>query len=258
MSSPGAVARALHEAGRTGVPIQPPTDAIPDLSIADAYAIQRAGLRLRGADVVGHKVGLTSAAMQEMLGVDQPDFGYLTEDMLSPSGAALVAGRFIAPRVEGEIAFRLGRPLRGAGLGVADVLAATEAVAPALEVIDSRVADWRITIGDTIADNASCGHVVVGEWQPLGDLPLEAVEMELVVEAPDGRQTVEGVGAAVLGHPAEAVAWLAAALHEHGGERLEAREVVLPGAMARAVPVGAGCSVRASMGSLGSVTVRFE
>lgn len=258
MSSPDAIARALHDAGRSGIPIPPPTDDLPALSIADAYAIQRAGLRLRGGRVAGHKVGLTSAAMQEMLGVDQPDFGYLTEDTLSPSGTALRAERFIAPRVEGEIAFRLGRPLRGPGLGVAEVLAATEAVAPALEVIDSRVADWRITIADTIADNASCGHVVVGEWRPVGELALDAVEMGLVVDGPDGRQTGEGTGAAVLGHPAAAVAWLAGALHEHGGEQLAAGEVVLPGAMARALPVVAGSSVRAAMGQLGSVAVRFE
>jgi 2-keto-4-pentenoate hydratase len=246
----GELAQRLYDADRTATPIAP----LPaGLTIGDAYAIQLAGRALRDRPVVGRKVGLTSAAMQEMLGVGQPDFGYLTDAMVSPSGAAIPAGRFIAPRVEGEIAFRMGRPLGGA-VTIDDVLDATEAVAPALEVIDSRIADWRIGIADTIADNASSGHVVLGGWRPLDGLDLAAVELALTA----GGERVTGRGDAVLGHPAAAVAWLARALAEHGGERIAAGEVVIPGAMARALPIAAGDAVRAEITGLGAVTMTFE
>lgn len=245
-----ALARRLYDADRTATPIAP----LGALSIADAYAIQLAGRALRDRPLVGRKVGLTSAAMQEMLGVGQPDFGYLTDAMVSESGAALGAGRFIAPRVEGEIAFRLARPLGGPDVTVAEVLDATEAVAPALEVIDSRIADWKIAIADTIADNASSGHVVLGAWQPLDGLDLAAVELEMTV----GDERVTGRGDAVLGHPAEAIAWLARALDEYGGERIGAGEIVIPGAMARALPIAAGDVVRAEMAGLGVVTMTLE
>jgi 2-keto-4-pentenoate hydratase len=255
------IAAELLAADRSHTPVPPPTETLPNLSIADAYAIQRAGLRLRlaeGAVVVGHKIGLTSLAMQEMLGVDQPDFGYLTEAMTSESGATLSAADFVAPRAEAEIAFRFARPLAGPDLDVAAVLAAVDAVAPAIEVIDSRIADWKLTIADTVADNASSGHVVVGAWQPLGELDLTAVEAELVVTGADGRrEAVQGRGDAVLGHPATAVAWLARALHEYGGAAIAPGEVVLSGAMARALPVREGDAVHATAGALGSVTARF-
>jgi len=262
MSTAERLARDLLEAELNAAPIGPPTEADPAMSIADAYAVQTAGLQLRlarGATLVGHKVGLTSEAMQEMLGVDQPDFGYLTGEMVSDSGAVLDPAAFVAPRVEAEIAFRLSAPLQGPGVEVEDVIAATEAVAPALEVIDSRVADWKIKIADTIADNASCGHVVIGAWTDLGELDLAAVEADLVVEAADGSsETVSGRGEAVLGHPARAVAWLVRALHEYGNGGLVAGEVVLPGAMARALPVAAGGSARSTMSGLGEVNVRFR
>jgi 2-keto-4-pentenoate hydratase len=261
VTSYDALARELIDAERSRAPVNPLTKRQLDLSLADAYSIQQAGLRLRiaeGAVLVGHKVGLTSLAMQEMLGVDQPDFGYLTREMVSDSGAALAASAFIAPRIEAEIAFRLARPLQGSALAVSDVLDATGAVAPALEVIDSRVADWQIQIADTVADNASCGHVVLGEWRQLDGLALDEIELELSVEGPgDRREVVSGRGSAVLGHPATAVVWLADALHEYGGPELSAGHVVLPGAMARALPVEAGASVRASMGPLGEVSVSF-
>jgi 2-keto-4-pentenoate hydratase len=255
------VAAALLAAERSRTPVAPPTETLPQLSIADAYAIQRIGLQLRraeGAVVVGHKIGLTSLAMQELLGVDQPDFGYLTAAMVSESGCTLSAGDFLAPRAEAEIAFRFARPLAGPDLDVADVLAAVDAVAPAIEVIDSRIADWRLTIADTVADNASSGHVVLGAWQPLGALDLAAVEAELTVAGPGGRhEAVHGRGDAVLGHPATAVAWLARALHEYGGDAIAPGEIVLSGAMARAVVVQAGDSVRATAGALGAVTADF-
>lgn len=256
------LARELLDAERTSRPIAPLTARRPDLSIADAYAIQRAGRALRVADgrrLVGRKVGLTSAAMQEMLGVDQPDLGYLTQDMVHADGVRLSCGALLEPRVEAEIAFRLARPLRGTGVDRAEVLAATEAIAPAIEVIDSRIADWRITIADTIADNASSGCVVLGEFRPLGELDLAAIEMQMTVALPDGTagERLEGRGDAVLGHPAEAVVWLVHALAEYG-EGVEAGEVVLPGAMARAVPVPPGGGVEAVFAELGAVTMTID
>jgi len=255
-----ALAQELLTAGRSRTPIAPLTQRHPELTIADAYAVQRAGLarlRVQGARVVGHKVGLTSLAMQEMLGVDQPDFGYLTSAMVSEDGAALAAGAFVAPRAELEIAFRLREPLHGAALEVADVLAATEAVAPAIEVIDSRIADWQLTIADTVADNASSGHVVLGAWRPADGLDLAALEGTLTVTGRDGEERVDGRGDAVLGHPATAVAWLARALHEYGGDGIDAGEIVLSGAMARAVPVAAGSAARGRVEQLGDVGVTF-
>lgn len=250
-------ARRLHEARRAATPIPPLVDDRDGLTLQDAYAIQRAGLELRlaeGAHQVGGKVGLTSQAMQDMLGVDQPDFGYLLDDMVEASGADIEAGSLIAPRVEGEVAFVLAEDLAGPGLTRADVLAATEAVAPALEVIDSRIADWRITIVDTIADNASSGLAVLGDQRPLDGLALETIEMSLTV----GDERVTGLGGAVLGHPAEGVAWLGNALAEYGGGHLRAGDIVIPGALGRALPVGPGVTATADFGPLGVVAATFS
>ena len=254
-------AEALLRAARTGTAIGPLTEALPGLSVADAYQIQRDALAQRlaaGESLAGHKVGLTSRAMQEMLGVDQPDFGFITASMISPSDSRLTAPQFIAPRVEVEIAFRLSRKLEGDAVTPEEVLHATEAVAPALEIIDSRIADWRITIADTIADNASCGHVVLGGWRRLDGIDLAGAHGRLSVRAAGREESVDGRGDAVLGHPARAVAWLVRALHRYGGESLDAGEIVLPGAMARALPVTAGCVARGSVDGLGDVRVEFS
>jgi 2-keto-4-pentenoate hydratase len=253
------LARRLLAADAAAEPIRALVAERPDLDVAGAYAIQRAGRRLRldaGARLVGRKVGLTSAAMQEQLGVDQPDFGYLTDAMVLEDGGPVSRRELIAPRVEGEIAFRLARPLRGEQVTAADVLAATEAVAPALEVIDSRIADWQITIADTIADNASSARVALGAFRALDGRDLAAVELELEVGPRDGaaHHRVTGRGDAVLGHPAEAVAWLVRALAPYG-EGVQAGEVVLPGAMARAVPFEAGDRISAGFGWLGDVVL---
>lgn len=250
-----AAASDLFDAECSATPIAPVSETLPGLGIDDAYAIQThgRGLRLlRGTRVVGHKIGLTSKAMQEMVGVDQPDYGYLLDTMVLDDGAAIDIASLVAARVEAEIAFRLKRTLSGATISVEQVLAATEAVAPALEVIDSRVADWRITITDTIADNASSARAVVGAFRPVEGLDLPGVAMRMDVDG----EVVEGRGDAVLGHPALAVAWLAQALHAQG-EALEAGEVVLSGALARALPVLRGSRACAELDGLGSVEATF-
>ena len=268
------VARAagsLVRARRERAAVAPLRETYEGLDLDGAYAVQQEAARLRrdeeGDRVVGHKVGLTSAAMQQMLGVDQPDFGHLwASDLVQESSPDAVVGelaadRWVAPRVEPEIAFVLADALQGPGVSVDDVLAATRHVVASLEVIDSRVRDWDIRLVDTVADEASGGGAVLGGPElPVADVDLPAVEVRLLV---DGEVVETGRGDAVLGHPAEAVAWLANTLGERG-VALEAGHLVLPGSCTRAVPVRSGQTVRAEFEGLGgpdgrpgAVEVRF-
>lgn len=250
-------AGALLDAYATGVPIPPLTASHPDMSVDDAYAVQRAqadAWTAAGARIKGHKVGLTSAAMQRQMGVDQPDFGILLDSMFLPESAPIDTGRFLQPRVEPEIAFVLGRPLSGPGATAADAVAAVEYVLPALEVIDSRIADWKITLPDTIADNASSGGLVLGTRPVrLGDLDLALMGCLL---HRDGVLIDTGAGGAVLGSPINALVWLANVLGERG-IALEAGHVVLPGSITAAVPVAPGETLTATFAGIGSVTARF-
>lgn len=250
-------ARLLREAEHRAAPVDPLSALLPHLDVADAYAIQRDNVARRladGASVVGHKVGLTSVAMRQLLGVDEPDFGHLLDDMVHRDGAPVFAARYCRPRIEPEICFRLARSLSGPGVTAEDVLAATDAVAPALEIVDSRIRDWRITLVDTVADNASSAGLVRGSWTPLAAVPdLGAVDVDLVV---DGERVASGSGREVLGHPAAAVAWLANALAAFG-TGLEPGHLVLPGAMTTAPFVSAGQKVEARFGGLGRVSVTF-
>jgi 2-oxopent-4-enoate hydratase len=253
------LADALLVAELSGRPIRPPSEVEPALTVDDAYAIQAINVRSRErdarcpVDVVGHKIGLTSRAMQEQLGVDRPDFGVLYRDRVHRTGARIATQRLIAPRIEPELAFVLAADLEGPGVTAAHVLAATAAVVPALEVIDSRVADWRISLVDTIADNASCHCAVLGaDEHPPAAVDLAGAAVALRV---DGAIVQEGTGAAVLGDPALAVAWLADALAEHGAA-LRAGHVVLSGSMTAAVPFTAGAHVVADFGPLGVVEAR--
>jgi 2-keto-4-pentenoate hydratase len=224
---------------------------------ADAYAVQAvvaARRRAAGETVIGWKLGLTSAAMQQQLGVDQPDYGPLLTGHDVAPGSAVDVGQFIAPRVEAEIAFYLRSPLRGPGVTPDDVLAATESVAASLELIDSRIANWKIKLADTIADMASSARIIVAtERHPLDGLDLRA---ERVVVEKNGEQVAEGLGSAVLGDPLAAVAWAANTLGPLG-VTLEAGHVVMPGAMHASIPVAAGDEVTARFEHLGSVSVRF-
>ncbi|HEX4787733.1 MAG TPA: 2-keto-4-pentenoate hydratase [Actinospica sp.] len=252
-------AHLLRVAERDVVPIEPLSGRSPGIDLADAYAVQQVNIARRlaaGAVVVGHKVGLTNPAMQQLLGVDRPDFGHLLDDMVHDDGATIPAGRYCRPRIEPEICFRLARPLRGSGAAVTieDVLAATEAVAPALEIVDSRIRDWRITLVDTVADNASSAGLVHGPWTPLTDaLDLAAETVDLRI---DDKPVGSGSGRAVLGHPAAAVAWLADTLAEFGTV-LEPGHLVLPGAMTTAPFISAGQHVEARFGTLGTVSITF-
>jgi 2-keto-4-pentenoate hydratase len=250
-----AVAQSLFEADRSGTPIAPISSGRA-LTLPDAYAIQQRLVRLHedtGRRLAGRKVGLTSAAMQEALGVDQPDFGVLFEDMLLADGVQVGTGDFIAPRVEPETAFRLARDLRGPGITAQDVRDAVDEAYPSLEIIDSRIADWKITLVDTVADNASCGAVVLGAPVAWQELDLAAIECALSV---DGTVVETGLGSAVLGHPFNAVAWLANTLGELG-DHLRAGDVIIPGSCTRAVPVVPGSEVHADFGPLGSVGISF-
>ena len=255
------VARALADAEATNRGIPPLRSTWPNLDTDDAYEIQLLNVSRRvaaGGVVVGHKVGLTSLAMQQMLGVDSPDYGHLFADMAVANGGSIPAERFVAPRTEPEVAFVLKRRLSGPGLGVEDVLAATDYVVPALELIDSRIAGWQIGLVDTIADNASSAGFVLGEPRTPADTPglsdlLGDAAVALVV---DGESVEKGSTQAVLGHPALAVAWLAETLSGYG-VALERGHIVLPGSCTRAVDAHAGAVVRAEFGGLGEVEVSF-
>jgi 2-keto-4-pentenoate hydratase len=250
-------AGALATAERDRAPIEPLTSSWPELDVTDAYEIQLINARQRqsdGALVRGHKVGLTSKAMQQMLGVDEPDYGHLFAEMFVPEGSALDASQLCQPRVEIEVAFVLAEGLEGPGVTVADVLRATAFVLPAIEIIDSRVRDWQITLPDTIADNASSARVVLGG----NATPPDRVDLRLLgcILRRNGEIVETGASGAALGNPATAVAWLANKLGELG-ITLDAGHVVMPGACTRAVDVVAGDVIRGEFDQLGSVSVAF-
>lgn len=238
---------------RTVAPLRGRTD----ISVVGAYRVAEGFVARRvaaGEAIVGKKIGVTSPAMQTMLGVDQPDFGQLTSGMARPDGGTLNVAGLIAPRAEAELAFVLGRDLVGPGITAADVLRATDHVSPCLEIVDSRITDWDIGIVDTVADNASCGEFVIGDVKadPF-DVDLELAGM--VVEV-DGEVITTGCGAAVQFGPANAVAWLANTLGELGIP-FRAGEVILSGSQSVLVPAVAGSTITCTIGGLGSCSVRF-
>lgn len=251
------LARQLYEAERKRLPIPPLTECYPTMTVSEAYAVQLALIALKlqeGARIVGWKIGLTSRPMQDLFGIDTPDFGHLLDSMALSSGARLPCSQLIAPRVEPEFAFVLGHDLSGPGVKAEDVLAATEAVTVALEIIDSRIAGWRIRLADTIADNASSARFVLGdERRPPAGLDLAGLPLELYL---DGGLVASGTGAAVLGHPAEAVAWLCNTLAQFG-QGLRQGQVVLSGAVVAAVEVRPGHTFTATCPELGQVSLEM-
>lgn len=250
-------AERLLEAERTRTAIDRLTDLYPDITGADAYDIQLrqiASKRADGAKVVGKKIGLTSKALQEQLGISTPDYGHLMDYFPIPDGGEVPRSELIQPRVEPEIAFVLDKPLRGPGINIAQVLAATRYVTPAFEIIDSRIKDWKIKFEDTVADNGSSARYVLGSEQRAADeMDLRLVGM---VFKKNGEDIGTATGAAALGNPAAAVAWLANALADFG-IALEPGEVILPGALTKSFDGNAGDVFSASYDGLGSVNVRF-
>jgi len=257
------LAGRLDDAERTRVPIRQLSLEQPDMTVDDAYAVQRCWVDRKlaaGRTLIGHKVGLTSRVMQQSLGIDEPDHGALLDDMRFDDGGDVPFDRFIKPRVEIELAFVLARDLAGPGCTADDALAATDYVTPAMEILDARVqmsdpdTGHLRTIVDTISDNAADAGLVVGESRidpgkvDLAWVPGLLLQDDDVVES--------GVSAAVLGHPARAVAWLANRLGAHG-VTLEAGQIVLSGSFIRAVPVAKGDVLRADYGELGAISCRF-
>lgn len=250
-------ADALAEAERTATPIDRLTDTHPAIEVADAFAIQQEQIDAKvaaGAVVRGYKVGLSSRAMQTMMGVDEPDFGHLLDDMFVFEESQMSTASMCRPRVEFEVAFMLGRDLRGPGCTVADVLAATEFVMPAIEIIDSRFHGWDIRLCDTIADNASSSHLVLGARR----VPIDGLDLRTlgVLVHRNGELIDTGAAGAVLGNPVVAVAWLANKLQTFGVD-LPAGSVVLPGSCTKAHDVAAGDHITAEFATLGTVSIGF-
>lgn len=247
----------LIEAARTGVPCDPIRTLMPDGTVDDAYAVQQEVNNTDpGRRVVGHKIGLTAPAVQRQMGVDRPDFGVLFGDTASEDGDEIGAHQLIQPRVEAEVAFILEHDLPERPLEVADVVHATAYVVAALEIVDSRIRDWDIGILDTVADNASSGRFVLGTGRHLlRDLDdLSRLTMTLRDEA--DVEVSSGTGADCLGHPANAVVWLANEMYSRGVP-LRAGEVILSGSLGPLVPARRGARYRATVSQLGSVQVGF-
>ncbi len=247
-------AELLRVAERERVPIKPLVELFPEIDVVDAYEIQLLNIRHRNRDVVGHKVGLSSLAMQQMMGVDEPDYGHLLDDMQLAGTAD--ASNYLYPRVEVEIAFVLSHDLPGEGCTVEDVLAATEFVAPAIELIDSRIADWRIRLPDTIADNASSAGFVLGRER------VRPSEIDL-----RGRSRVVD-RATVRWSPRDVATpcWVirrsrwrgSRARSRASGSGCWPGDIVLPGSCTRAIDVRPGDEFRAEFGGLGTVDLKFE
>lgn len=260
VTDPGVVAAAqrLLEAGRSGQPCEPIRDLIGEADVVKGYAVQQLvnGERLAaGATVVGRKIGLTSKAVQAQLGVDQPDFGWLFDDMGYAEDQVVPMSRLIQPKAEAEIAFVLKADLADGPLDAAQCREAVDYAVAALEIVDSRIADWNIKFSDTVSDNASSGlYVLAGEPKTLAEFDPVAVEMTMTI---NGEQVSAGNGAACLGDPLNAVAWLAQKAREFG-EPLRAGQVILSGALGPMANVPAGAVVTAEITGLGNVTATFS
>lgn len=254
----GGLGDELFDALRNVRMVAPLTERFPQLTLEDSYRIQQHLISRRqeeGEKIIGKKVGVTSQAVMDMLKVGQPDFGQLTDRMVVNQGDCVDMTALIQPKAEGEIAFVLKQDLSGPGVTVADVLRATEGVMACFEIVDSRIRDWQIKIQDTVADNASCGLFVLGDrLVDVRDLDLYSTGMVL---EKNGRVVGTGAGAATMGSPAIAVAWLANTLGRLG-MGLKAGEVILSGALSAMVPVAAGDILRMSLAGIGSCSIRFD
>jgi len=252
------LAADLAQAERSRQPIAPLTAAHPEIDVVDAYEIQLINIRQRvaeGARVVGHKVGLSSLAMQQMMGVDEPDYGHLLNDMQVFENKPVTAANYLYPRVEVEVGFILAHDLPGANCTEDDVLKATEAFVPSIELIDTRITDWKIALCDTIADNASSAGFVLGSRRVApADIDITAIDAVLTR---NGEVVAKGRSDAVLGNPVKAVAWLSRKV-ESFGVRLRAGDIVLPGSCTRAIDARPGDDFVAEFAGLGSVRLSFK
>jgi 2-keto-4-pentenoate hydratase len=247
----------LATAQREGRPGEPIRDLIGSTDIAAAYAVQQliATDKLRaGATLVGRKIGLTSEAVQQQVGVEQPDFGVLFDQMLYRDGQSIPIERLLQPRAEAEIAFVLAEDINDPNLSREGLVRAVAYASPAIEIVDSRIRDWDIAITDTVADNASSGVFVLGDIQlPLEEFVPREVTMRMTT---NGREVSAGTGAACLGDPLAALGWLARTAIEFGTP-LHAGEIILSGALGPLAPVGSGDTLVADISTLGSVTITF-
>ena len=247
----------LYQAMTTQTVVDPLTSRYPDITIENAYHVQQRMVARRvqaGERVVGKKIGVTSKVVMDMLKVNQPDFGQLLSNMVYNEGEPIVASSMIAPKAEAEVAFILKNDLMGPGVTAADVLRATDCVVPCFEIVDSRIKDWKIKIQDTVADNASCGVLVLGGVRKSPrhiDLALAGM-----VLTKNGDIISTSTGAAVQGSPVNAIAWLANTLGRLG-IGLKAGEIILSGSQSPLVPVVAGDSLICNVGGLGGTSVRF-
>ena len=253
------IAQLLYTSEKEIMPISEPlTQSYPQITVEDAYKIQLANVKRRleeGAIVIGKKIGLTSVPMQQMLGVPEPDYGHLLDNMIVDEEIAINANSLLQPKVEAEIIFVLKKELKGPGVTLAQVLQATEGVFPAFEIIDSRIKDWKIKIEDTVADNASSALFIIGsQMVSIKDLNLKYVGMVL---EKNGSIIDTAAGAAVLGHPAIAVAWLANKLAEYDIS-LKPGELILSGSLTKAYEVKSGDVFTATFGNIGRVKATFE
>lgn len=252
------LAADLAQAERSREPIAPLTAVHPDIDVVDAYEIQLINIRQRvaeGARVLGHKVGLSSKAIQQMMGVDEPDYGHLLDEMQLFEDTPVKASRYLWPRVEVEVGFLLNADLPGAECTEEDVLAATEALVPSIELIDTRITDWKIELCDTIADNASSAGFVLGEAR-VAPRDIDVKGIDAVLRC-NGEVVATGRTDAVLGNPVTAVAWLARKV-EGFGVRLRKGDLVLPGSCTRAIDAHAGDEFVADFTGLGCVRLSFE
>ncbi|HTR90218.1 MAG TPA: 2-keto-4-pentenoate hydratase [Trebonia sp.] len=256
-------AELLWAAERDLAPVGPLTETFPGIDVVDAYEIQLINIRRKiaaGARVRGHKVGLSSPVMQQMMGVDEPDYGHLLDSMVLGQETPIAAGRYCYPRIEVEIGYILGASLPGAGCTEEDVLAATEYIVPSLELIDSRITNWQIKLPDTIADNASSAGVILGDARrtpaELAEQGIDLANIDAVLYAGD-KEVARGNTSAVLGNPTWCVAWLARKVADFG-VKLEAGHLIIPGSCTRAIDATPGTSFRAEFAGLGTVTAEFN
>lgn len=249
------LAESLFTAERERRPIEPLTETFPELDLNGAYRIQQINIERRiaaGETLLGHKVGLTARTMQEMFGVDEPDYGHLLNTMFHEANEPLDLSELIEPQIEVEPAFVLGKRLAGPGLTADDVIEATDYISICFEVIDSRISNWRIKIQDTVADNGSSARVILGS-KKVKPVKLALDNLETVLEI-DGSVVQTGNTGAILGHPANSIAWLANKFAE-SGFAFEAGHIVLPGTCTRSEKIGGHKTVKGRIDELGKVSI---